>query len=162
MPVTNAITDAAARTMTMTAEFDAPLPRVWELFGDPRRLEQWWTPPEMPLTVTDHDLSVGGWVRAYVTPPEGEKVHAYWRIIAVDAPHSMEWEDGFLGADGEPSPDIPAARMKVALADRAAGGTVMTILASFSSAETMQWYLDMDLAENFADQIGRADALLAG
>lgn len=162
MPMTNVTTDAAARTMTMTAEFDAALPRVWQLFADPRRLEQWWTPSEMPLTVTDHDLSVGGWVRAYVTPPEGEKMHAYWRIVAVDAPRSLEWEDGFLDGNGEPNADLPPAMMKLTLADRAVGGTVMTIVASFLSAEAMQWYLDMDLEENFSDQIARADALLAG
>jgi len=162
MPVTNAITDAAAHTMTLTSEFDAPPARVWKLYDDPRQLEQWWTPPEMPLTITDHDLSVGGYVRAFVTSPEGEKVHAYWRIIAVDAPHSMEWEDGFTDEQGEPNPDPPPTMMKLTLAERASGGTVMTIVVSFLTAESMQWYLDMDLAEDMSQTIRRGEALLAG
>lgn len=162
MTVTNVTKDADALTMTLTAELDAPVERAWQLFADPRQLEKWWNPPGYPLTIVDHDLSVGGYLRAYVIPPEGGKVHAYWRITAVDAPRSMEWEDGFLDADGEPNPDVPPATMKVALAERDAGGTVMTIVASFDSAETMQWYLDMDLEENLTDQIGRADALLGG
>jgi uncharacterized protein YndB with AHSA1/START domain len=162
MPVTNAITDAAARTMTLTSEFDAPPARVWNLFDDPRQLEQWWNPPKMPLTVTDHDLSVGGYVRAFVIPPEGEKVHAYWRIIAVDEPHSMEWEDGFADDQGEPIPDPPPATMKLTLAERASGGTVMTIVVSFLSTESMQWYLDMDLVEDMSQTILRGEALLAG
>jgi uncharacterized protein YndB with AHSA1/START domain len=64
MPVTDVTNDAEALTMTLTAEFDAPLSRVWQLYADPRQLEKWWNPPGYPLTIVDHDLSVGGFVRA--------------------------------------------------------------------------------------------------
>jgi uncharacterized protein YndB with AHSA1/START domain len=162
MPVTNVTTDADARTMTLHAEFDATVERAWQLYANPRQLEKWWNPPGYPLTIVDHDLSVGGYLRAYVIPPEGGKVHAYWRILAVDAPRSMEWEDGFLDDQGEPNPDVPSALMKLTLADRPGGGTVMTIVVSFSSAETMQWYVDMDMAEQMSQTFGQIDALLAG
>jgi uncharacterized protein YndB with AHSA1/START domain len=102
MPLTNVSNDAAAKTVTLIAEFDAPVERVWQLYADPRQLEQWWNPPGFPLTITDHDLSVGGMVQAQLTTPDGRKVHAYWRITAVDAPRSMEWEDGFLDDNLEP------------------------------------------------------------
>jgi hypothetical protein len=39
-------------TMTLTAEFDAPPMRVWQLWSDPRQLERWWGPPTYPATVT--------------------------------------------------------------------------------------------------------------
>ena len=42
MTVTNVDKDLDARTLTITAEFDAPLERVWELWADPRKLERWW------------------------------------------------------------------------------------------------------------------------
>ena len=71
MPVTDVTNDAEALTMTLTAEFDAPLSRVWQLYADPRQLEKWWNPPGYPLTIVDHDLSVGGFVRAVVISPEG-------------------------------------------------------------------------------------------
>ena len=161
MPVTNVTKDVAARTMTLTAELDATLDRAWQLYADPRQLERWWNPPGYPLTIVDHDLSVGGWVRAYVTSPEGQKVHAYWRITAVDAPRSMEWEDGFLDDDGEPNSDIPPTSMSLKLAERAGGGTVMTILVGFPTDESMQWYVDMDMAEQMTLTIGQAEALLA-
>jgi len=161
MPVTNVATDADARTMTLTAELDATVERAWQLYADPRQLEQWWNPPGFPLTITDHDLSVGGFVRAFVTPPDGEKVHAYWRITAVDAPHRMEWEDGFLDDNLEPNPAITPTSMKLTLADRAGGGTVMTIVVGFLSAESMQEYLDMDIEDQMVLTVGQAEALLA-
>ncbi|MGE5274633.1 MAG: helix-turn-helix domain-containing protein [Verrucomicrobiota bacterium] len=34
--------NAEALTMTVTAEFDAPVAQVWEVFADPRKLERWW------------------------------------------------------------------------------------------------------------------------
>ena len=52
--------------------------------------------------------------------------------------------------------------MKLTLAERASGGTVMTIVVSFLSTESMQWYLDMDLIEDMSQTIRRAEALLAG
>src|SRR4029453_6363017 len=107
MPLTNVSNDPAAKTITLTAEFDAPVERAWQLYADPRQLEQWWNPPGYPLNITDHNLSVGGMVRAHVTTPDGQKAHAYWRITAVDAPRSMEWEDGFLDDQLEPNPAIP-------------------------------------------------------
>ena len=112
MPLTNVSNDAAAKTVTLIAEFDAPVERAWQLYADPRQLEQWWNPPGFPLTITDHDLSVGGMVRAHVTTPDGQKIHAYWRITAVDAPRSMEWEDGFLDDNLEPNPDMPLSTMR--------------------------------------------------
>ena len=162
MPLTNVANDAAAKTVTLTAEFDAPVERTWQLYADPRQLEQWWNPPGYPLTITDHDLSVGGFVRAHVTAPDGQKITAYWRINAVDAPRTMEWEDGFLDDKGEPDPAIPPTTMRLTLTERAGGGTLMTIVAGFLSAEAMQSYLDMDIEEQMRVTFGQADALLAG
>ena len=51
MTVTNVHKDPEALTMTITAEFDAPVERVWQLWADPRQLERWWGPPTYPATV---------------------------------------------------------------------------------------------------------------
>lgn len=161
MPLTHVSNDPTAKTVTSIAEFDAPVERAWQLFADPRQLEQWWNPPGFPLTITDHDLSVGGMLRAFVTMPDGQKIHAYWRITAVDAPISMDWEDGFLDDDLDPNPDMPVSIMQLTLADRAGGGTIMTIVASFASVEAMQDYLGMPIEEHMKVTIGQADALLA-
>ena len=162
MPLTNVSNDPAAKTITLTAEFDAPVERAWQLYADPRQLEQWWNPPGYPLTITDHDLAVGGMLRADVTTPDGQKAKAYWRITAVDAPRSMEWEDGFLDDQPEPHPAIPPTTMRLTLADRDGGGTLMTIVVGFLSVESMQEYLDMDIAEQMRVTFGQADALLLG
>jgi hypothetical protein len=73
----------------------------------------------------------------------------------------MEWEDGFLDDQGEPNPAIPPTTMRLTLAERPGGGTLMTIVVGFRSAEDMQGYLDMDIEEQMRMTFGQADALLA-
>ena len=48
MPVISVVKDADARTMTITARFDAPIARVWQVWSDPRQLERWWGRPCIP------------------------------------------------------------------------------------------------------------------
>jgi len=42
MTVIDVSKDFQARTLTFSAEFSAPMKRVWQLFEDPRQLERWW------------------------------------------------------------------------------------------------------------------------
>jgi uncharacterized protein YndB with AHSA1/START domain len=58
-------------SLTLVAEFDAPIERVWQLWADPRRLERWWGPPAYPATVESHDLTPGGGVTYFMTGPDG-------------------------------------------------------------------------------------------
>ena len=39
MPVTDITKDIATRTLTITADFAAPVERVWAMYADPRQLE---------------------------------------------------------------------------------------------------------------------------
>ena len=83
MPVTGITTDVDTRTLTITAEFAAPVTRVWAMYADPRQLEQVWGPPEYPATFVDHDLRPGTRTTYYMTSPEGEKFAGYWDITDV-------------------------------------------------------------------------------
>jgi uncharacterized protein YndB with AHSA1/START domain len=50
MTVISMDTNPEALSMTLVAEFDAGVERVWQLFEDPRQLERWWGPPTYPAT----------------------------------------------------------------------------------------------------------------
>src|SRR5581483_7050295 len=140
MSVTDITKDPVALTMTVTAEYDAPVERAWQLWADPRLLERWWGPPTYPATFVDHDLSPGGHVGYYMTGPAGDKPHGWWRITAVDAPRRLEFEDGF--------------------ADRSGGGTRMVIVTTFPSAEAMEQLIAMGMEEGLSGAMGQIDALL--
>src|SRR5664280_606556 len=77
MTVISVVPDQQAHTLTLTAQYAAPVEDVWQLWADPRQLERWWGTPTHPATVLDHDLRVGGRVRYVMTGPEGDQ-HAGW------------------------------------------------------------------------------------
>ena len=48
MSVTSVDKDFDNLTLTLVADFDAPLESVWQLWADPRLLERWWGPADPP------------------------------------------------------------------------------------------------------------------
>lgn len=160
MTVTNVRRDTEAQTMTITAEFDAPVERVWKLWEDPRRLERWWGPPTWPATMVNHDLVPGGRVDYYMTGPEGDRAHGWWRVISVDAPRRLEFEEGFAHDVGVPNHDLPTMTIRVTLDDRPEGGTRMVIETTFPSPEAMEQVIAMGVEEGFALAVGQMDDIL--
>ena len=160
MSVTNVRKDPAAMTMTITAEFAAPIARVWQLWSDPRQLERWWGPPTYPATVVDHDLSPGGRVSYFMTGPEGDKAGGWWRILAVEAPRRLEFEDGFADDAGQPNPDMPVMIIQVTLDEQSSGRTRMDVETTFPSTEAMDQMLSMGMDEGMTAAMGQMDELI--
>jgi uncharacterized protein YndB with AHSA1/START domain len=160
MSVTSIHKDPEALTMTVTARFDAPVGRVWEVWADPRQLERWWGPPTYPATVVDHDLTPGGRVTYFMTGPEGERHGGWWQVLAVEAPRRLEFEDGFADSSGTPNPDMPTTVARVRLEETADGGTEMIIESTFPSAEAMERLIGMGMEEGIAAALGQIDDLL--
>ena len=160
MTVVSVVKDADARTLTVTARFDAPIDRVWQVWSDPRQLERWWGPPTYPATVLEHDLAPGGSVNYFMTGPDGERHGGWFRVRTVDPPHDLELDTGFADADGNPIPDAATGVMRVALSDTAGGGTQMTITASWASDEAMEQALATGMEAGMTAAVGQIDALL--
>ena len=91
MPVTDITKDLDNRTLTITADFTAPVERVWQVYADPRRLERVWGPPTYPATFHAHALEPGGRMNYVMTGPEGDQHAGFWDITAVDEPNSFDY-----------------------------------------------------------------------
>jgi uncharacterized protein YndB with AHSA1/START domain len=161
MSVTSVDKDFDSLTLTLVADFDASIERVWQLWADPRRLERWWGPPTYPATVEEHDLTPGGAVTYVMTGPAGEKSRGWWRVTAVDPPTSLDFIDGFADNDGRPIPHMPTTTVQVRLSETD-GGTRMVLRSTFDSCEHMQRVVDMGAPEVLQQTVGQMDALLAG
>jgi uncharacterized protein YndB with AHSA1/START domain len=148
--------DPVALTLTIVSEFDAPVARVW---ADPRQLERWWChrPTPRPSSTT---TSPGGRVTYYMTEPNGEKHHGWWRVIAVDAPNSLEIEDGFADDSGRPNDDLPTTSIEVRLIAATAARTRMTMTSRFASIADMEQIVATGTDEGMALAVGQIDAIL--
>jgi uncharacterized protein YndB with AHSA1/START domain len=160
VPVISVVKDAEARTLTITARFDAPIGRVWQVWSDPRQLERWWGPPMYPATVTEHDLAPGGTISYAMTGPEGERHGGWFGVRAADPPHMLELDARFADADGNPIPDGPTAVIHVALSEPAGGGTQMEITVAWASDEGMEWMLATGTDAGMTAAVGQIDTLL--
>lgn len=161
MTVTGIEKDEDALTLTLTAEFAAPVEQVWELWNDPRRLERWWGPPEYPATFRSLDLRPGGSAEYFMTGPDGERYFARWEVDDVTPTASISYHDYFARDDGTVDPDMPVSVVRVGL-DEDAGTTRMVISTRFESLADMQKLLEMQMDEGLRQAVSQMDALLAG
>ena len=159
MPVTDVTTDPEALTLTLTAEFAAPVERVWEAFTDPRQLERFWGPPGYPSTFTSFDLQPGGMAVYRMTSPRGERSYGSWEFISIDAPRSIEVLDAFADENGTPSADMPASRMLFSF-EPTTGGSRLQSVTHFTSAEALEQLVAMGMVEGATMSMNQLDRVL--
>ena len=160
MPVTDVQQDLDNLTLVITADFAAPVERIWQVYADPRQLEKVWGPPTYPATVVDHELRPGGRVTYYMTGPEGDKHAGYWQVTAVDEPSSLAFDDGFADLDFTPNPAMPVSRNVYRFTEHD-GGTRATYTSRYESAEALQQVLDMGIVEGATLSLNQIDELIA-
>lgn len=153
--------DAENLTLTVVAEFDSTPERLWDVWEYARQLERWWGPPMYPATFTRHEFVVGGESRYFMTGPDGDKPHGWWRIEALDKPHRIEFANGLAGDDGEPMPGVDPMQAHVTI-EHVDGGARMTVVSRFVDTEQMERMLGMGMEEGMALAIGQIEAVLRG
>ena len=160
MTVTSVEKDLDNLTMTLLADFAAPVERVWQLWEDPRLLERWWGPPSHPATFHQHELVVGAEVRYFMTGPEGQRYHGLWQVERVEAPRSLGFRDAFADEDGNANPQMPVSTVEMTLTEHD-GGTRMQLRSTFASREQLEQVLEMGMEQGLREAVGQVDALLA-
>jgi uncharacterized protein YndB with AHSA1/START domain len=100
-------------------------------------------------------------VTYFMTGPDGTKSAGYWDVLEVDAPSRFVVIDGFADDGGQPNPAMPTTRMEMELKPRSGGGTIMTVISTFASSETMAQVLEMGMEEGMRQAMSQIDAILA-
>jgi len=168
MPITSVTKDPENLTMTVVAEFSAPLQRLWDAYADPRQIEKFWGPPAFPSTFTRHDVYPGGLSHYAMTGPNGEKHGGYWEWIDVKQPQgdsendvaSFEVRDGFAKEDCTPNTEMPTMRMVFHFESTDAGSRVTTT-TFFNTAEQLAQLIEMGMEEGMREAMGQIDDVLA-
>lgn len=161
MPVTDVTPDIDNRTLTITAEFAAPIERVWEVYADAAQLQQVFGPPGYPATFDRHELTPGGRSHYYMTGPEGEKYHGVWQLNEVDEPNSFTFTDAFADENYQANPDMPVSENSYTFTSTP-NGTRAVYVSTYASAEGLQQVLEMGVVEGASLAINQIDTLLAG
>jgi uncharacterized protein YndB with AHSA1/START domain len=160
MPVTSVTKDPAALTLTVVADFPAPLSRLWDAYVDPRKLERFWGPPTYPAQFTRHDVAPGGRSEYAMTGPDGDIARGYWEWLTVEEMKGFEVRDGFSNPDGTPNTDLPTGRMVFAF-EAVGSGSRVTVTSYFASATDLELLLEMGQEEGMREAMGQMDAVIA-
>lgn len=159
MPVTDITTDTDNLTMTLTADVDAPVDRLWRAFTQPRQLERFWGPPGWPATFTAFDFTVGGHAHYAMTSPQGEKSRGTWEFLAIDEGRSFEVLDAFADENGEPMSSFPSMRMRFSF-DETATGSRLSNITYFTSVEALEQVVAMGAVEGSRMAMNQLDTVL--
>ncbi len=160
MPIKSIEKNPDALTMTVVAEFQVPVSRLWEAYADPRQLEKFWGPPGWPATFSRHDMHEGGRSDYYMSGPDGEKSNGYWEFLSVDSGISFEVRDGFANPDGSLNSALPSMTMAFTF-EAIAGGSRVTNVTRFASLEDLETVLGMGMEEGLTAAMGQMDSVLA-
>ena len=159
MPITSVHKDPEALTMTVVADFSAPLERLWDAYADPRLLEKFWGPPTYPATFTRHDMYPGGRSEYAMVGPDGDVSRGYWEFLDVKAPYSFEVRDGFCHPDGTPNAEMPSMRMTFEF-EATETGSRLTTSTFFNTLDELTQLVEMGMEEGMRQAMGQIDAVL--
>jgi uncharacterized protein YndB with AHSA1/START domain len=159
MTVISTKTDPVALSLTVVAEFAASPERVWAVWENPRQLERWWGPPTYPATFTRHDFEVDGESRYFMTGPQGDTPHGWWRMYLIDEPRRLEFANGLAGDDGEPIPGVEPMAAHVTF-EPIDSGTRMTTESKFVDEAQMEKMLAMGMSEGMTQAVTQIEGLL--
>jgi uncharacterized protein YndB with AHSA1/START domain len=160
MPVTDVQHDKDNLTLTIVADFAAPVERIWEVYADARQLERVFGPPTYPATFVDHELKPGSRSTYFMTSPEGERFAGVWDLETVEEPTGFTFEDAFADEDFNVKADLPMSKNSYAFAAHG-DGTRATYISTFASADDLQKVLDMGVVEGATSAINQLDDLVA-
>lgn len=161
MPVTDVTTDHEALTMTLVADFTAPVERVWTAFTDPRQLELFWGPPGWPSTFTEFDLQVGGRAQYRMTGPRGESARGQWEFVAIEPARRIEVLDSFVDDDGRVNAEMPSMRMTFDIEETVSGSRLVST-TYFPSVEALEQMVAMGMVEGSTMAMSQLDRVLEG
>ncbi len=160
MPITSVEKDLDALTITIVADFAAPLTRLWDAYTDPRQIERFWGPPSYPATFLRHDAAPGGRSVYRMTGPAGDEHYGCWEWTDVAPGASFDVIDWFADETGAPNTALPPTRASFAFEATDAGSRLITV-SRFDSLEQLQQLLEMQMLEGTTEAMSQIDDVLA-
>lgn len=160
MPITSVEKDLDQLTITIVAEFTAPLTRLWDAYADPRQIERFWGPPTYPATFLRHDAAVGGRSVYKMTGPEGDEHYGCWEWTDLNAPASFDIIDWFADETGAPNTALPPTRATFAF-EATDTGSRLTTTSRFDTLDQLQQLLDLQVLEGTTEAMSQIDTVLA-
>lgn len=153
------IVDKEAKTVTITAEFDAPRDLVWDAYTKPELLDQWWAPkPWISRTKVLEFKEGGRRFYAMVSPDGSMEKWSVQKYTSITPKTNFKLFNAF--SDENENLELPGSDWDLSF-DEHDGKTTVTVSIYNESLERMEQILAMGFKEGFTMTLGQLRELLA-
>jgi|SRR5688572_19955972 len=150
--------DKAAKTVSITREFDAPLSLVWDAYTKKEILDQWYAPKPWASKTKVMDFKVGGRRFYAMVSPEGHERWAVQRYTSITPKTNFKFFNAF--ADKDENLELPGSEWDFNFSEQN-GTTTVSISIYNESLERMEKMIEMGFKEGSAMQLKNLEELLA-
>jgi uncharacterized protein YndB with AHSA1/START domain len=149
--------DKTTKTVSITREFAADLPLVWDAFTKAEILDQWWAPKPWASKTKFMDFKVGGRRFYAMVSPEGQERWSIQEFTSISPKTNFKMLNAFADTDG--NPELPGSDWDFNFSEEN-GTTKVTITIKNESLARMEKMIEMGFKEGFTMTLNSLEALL--
>ena len=149
--------DKAAQTVSITREFDAELPLVWDAFTKQELLDQWGAPKPWTARTKYMNFEVGGRRFYAMVSPEGLERWAIQEYTSITPKTNFKMFNVF--ADKDENPELPGSDWDFNFSEQG-GITKVNITIYNESLARMEKMIEMGFKEGYTASMQNLEALL--
>lgn len=146
------------KTVTITAEFDAPNDLVWDAYTKAELLDKWWAPKPYSSRTKVMDFKAGGKRFYAMVSPEGDERWVLQQYRAITPKTNFTLFNAF--ADADETPELPGSDWDLTFSENA-GKTTVHVSIYNESLERLERMIEFGFKEGTAAQLENLEELLA-
>ncbi len=152
------IVDKQAKTVSITAEFNAERDLVWDAYTKPEILDQWWAPRPFVSKTKVMDFREGGRRFYAMVSPEGAERWVLQQYKSITPKTNFKLFNTF--ADENENPELPGSDWDLHFTEHD-GKTIVNVSIYNESLERLETLIAMGFKEGFTMTLGQLEDLLA-
>ena len=152
------VVDKAAKTVYITAEFNATRDLVWDAYTKPELLDQWWAPKPFASRTKVMEFREGGRRFYAMVSPEGQERWVVQKYTSVTPKTNFKLFNAF--ADEDENLELPGSDWDLNFVEQDGKTTVTTTIYN-ESLERLERMIEFGFREGTAGQLTNLEELLA-
>jgi uncharacterized protein YndB with AHSA1/START domain len=154
------IVDKSTKTVSITREFDAELPLVWDAFTKSEILDQWWAPKPWESRTKSMDFKVSGRRFYAMVSPEGEEHWSIQSFTSISPKTNFQYFDTFTDKDENVNKELPSSKWDLNFSDKN-GTTEVRITIKHKTLSDLEQIIQMGFQGGFTMTLNYLEKLLA-
>lgn len=152
------IVDKSAKTVSITAEFNAERDLVWDAYTKPELLDQWWAPKPFSSKTKVMEFREGGRRFYAMVSPEGAERWSVQKYSSITPKSNFKFYNTF--ADVDETPELPGSDWDLSFSEQD-GTTTVSISIYNESLERLERMIELGFVEGTKMQLKNLEELLA-